>query len=490
MATTANLRPRPPRRGPSTVRPASFARPTHPRTAPPSRTAAPVRPRAPPIARPFTPMPHQSIDLARPTFSPGRGHGRRSANVTYASPAFREASQAARQARSMNDRLGRDTPSSSRRRVRLPSENSDSDDQPLAQRLRHRAPHPRQDLGPSTIPSPSPIATVAPPLPPIATPTPIPSPADAPLASPEVQVEPPLAQPSTSQQPQSTKVGPSHRPLSSTSPPEPSHMPPSTPSRSAAGPSGLAVGPSQPPPPIPLYYRTIAPSEVELQSRKDVPTSSLTMKGRLSTLWEKSMHQMELLPPPAQMDRFSELYIKACAKSLIINESFHAVHHQNKMLRDKVTELELQLNNPAQASHALRAEVKDLTRRKNHLEVSLAISNHELKGLKEEKRQVDTVHQQRMDQQALVHQRAVDQLTQKLRAAETLAQEQDKKLKSQAAQLTSQAAELLVARMNWLRPGLLQKEYLQPWPFIKKERMTAINRAALCTCVLQNFVHK
>ncbi|XP_042423363.1 nucleosome-remodeling factor subunit BPTF-like [Zingiber officinale] len=314
-----------------------------------------------------------------------------------------------------------------------------------SQRLRRRAPDPILDSGPSTIPPPPPIATTTPPLPTAVTPTSIPSQADAPAPS-EVQVEPPLAQPSPSQQHQSTEASPSNRPSPATSPPEPSRVPPSAPSGSAAGPSGSAVGPSQPPPPVPLYYRTTAPSEAELQSRQDVPTSSLTMKGCLATLWEESMHQMELLLPPSQMDRFSELYIKACAESLMINQSFHAIHHQNKMLRDKVTELELQLNNSAQASHALRAEVKDLTKKKNYLEVSLALANHELKGVKEEKSQVDVVHHQCMDQQSLVHQRAVDQLTQKLCAAETLAQEWDKKLKSQATQLTSQAAEVLTAR--------------------------------------------
>ncbi|XP_042380265.1 proline-rich receptor-like protein kinase PERK8 [Zingiber officinale] len=337
----------------------------------------------------------------------------------------------------MNDCADRDAPSSSRRRVRLPSDDSDSDYRPLAQRLRRRAPHPVPDLGPSVIPSPSPpVATASPPSPPIATPTPVPSQTDAPPAPPEAQVEPPLAQPSTSPQHQSTEAGPSHRPSPVTLPPEPSPVLPSPPFGSAVGPSGSTAGPSQPPPLVPLYYLTTAPSEAGLQSRCDVPTSSLTMKDRLATLWDESMHQMELLPPLAQMDRFSELYIK----------SFHAVHRQNKMLRNKVTELELQLNNPAQASHTLRAEVKDLTKRKNSLKVSLAISNQELKGLKEEKSQVEVVHQQRMDQQTLEHQRAIDQLTQKLRAAEPLAQEQDKKLKSQATQLTSQVAELLATR--------------------------------------------
>ncbi|XP_042400881.1 proline-rich receptor-like protein kinase PERK10 [Zingiber officinale] len=199
VASPTNPRPRLPRRAPSTARPAFSAHPIHRRTAPASRPAAPVRPRALPTARPFTPTPLQSINPPRPTSSPGRGRGRRSSNVPYANPAFREASQAASQARSVNDCLDRDAPSSSRRRVRLPSEESDSDDQPLAQRLRRRAPNPSQDVRPSAVPPPSPpVATTTPP---IATATPIPSQADATPTPPEVMTEPPLAQPSPSQQP-------------------------------------------------------------------------------------------------------------------------------------------------------------------------------------------------------------------------------------------------------------------------------------------------
>ncbi|XP_042396476.1 wiskott-Aldrich syndrome protein homolog 1-like [Zingiber officinale] len=278
VASPTNPRPRLPRRASSTVRPTSSARPTRPRTAPTSRPVALVRPWAPPIARPFTPTPLQSINPSRPTSSPGRGRGRRSANVPYASPAFREASQAAHQARSVNDRLDRDAPSSSRRRIRLPSEDSDSDDQPLAQRLRRRAPDPLRDVGPFDVPPP-PVATTTPPSPPIATPTPIPSQADAPLAPPVVPTEPLLAQPSTSQQPQSTEAGPSHRPSPATSPLELSQVPPSAPSGSATGPSSSAAGPSQPPPLVPHYYHTTAPFETELRSRQDVLTCSLTMKG-------------------------------------------------------------------------------------------------------------------------------------------------------------------------------------------------------------------
>ncbi|XP_042443823.1 formin-like protein 13 [Zingiber officinale] len=234
------------------------------------------------------------------------------------------------------------------------------------------------------------------------TPPPIPSQADVSPDPPAIPVEPPTAQPSPPAQPptqpstsphyQSTEADPLRRSPPATSPPEPSPVPPLAPSGSAAGPSNSVEGPSQPLPPAPLYYRTTAPSEAGLQSRRDVPTSSLIMKGRLATVWEESKRQMELLPPLAQMDRFSELYIKVCAESLTVNQSFHVAHHQNKMLQDKVAKLELQLSNLAQASHALRAEVKALTRKKNSLEVSLTISDQKLKGLREEKSQVEVVH--------------------------------------------------------------------------------------------------
>ncbi|XP_042465837.1 classical arabinogalactan protein 9-like [Zingiber officinale] len=212
------------------------------------------------------------------------------------------------------------------------------------------------DPGPSTIPSPSPpLATASLPSSPITAQAPIPSQAnippdpstvlvEPPLAQPsppEVQVDPSLVQPAASQQPQRVEAGPSQHPSPATSPPEPSPVPPSAPSGSAAGPSSSVAGPSQSPPPVPLYYH---------------------------------------VSPMSQ----------ACAESLIVNQSFHAVHCQHKMLQDKVTELELQLNNPTQASYALRAEIKALTR-KNSLE------------------------------QALEHQRAMDQLAQKLCAGETLA---------------------------------------------------------------------
>ncbi|XP_042437187.1 putative uncharacterized protein DDB_G0290521 [Zingiber officinale] len=219
----------------------------------------------------------------------------------------------------------------------------------------------------STIPSPSPpFATTSPPSPPITTQAPVPSRTDVPPAPTAIPMDLPTAQhspsaqpptqPSMSSQHPSTEDDPSRRSSPVTSPPEPSPVPPSAPSGSAAGPSNSAAGPSQPPPPVHLHYHTSTPSETGLQSRRDVPISSLTMKGHLSIVWEESRHQMQLLPPLAQMDRFSELYIK-----------------------DKITELELQLNDPVQASHALRAEIKALTKKKNSLEVSLAQANRALK---------------------------------------------------------------------------------------------------------------
>ncbi|XP_042443837.1 proline-rich receptor-like protein kinase PERK10 [Zingiber officinale] len=270
MTASANPRLSHPLRASSTSRPASYA---SPRTLSTSQPAAFVHPQASLTAGPSAPRHPQSINPSRPTSSPGRGCGRRSANVTYASPAFREASQAARWARSVNDLSSQDTPSSSRRRARPPSEDSDSDDQPLAHRFRNRATNPSRNLGHSPVPHPSP---------PVAMTTPIPSQVDAPPNPPEVPAEPPLAQPSPPQQHRSTEAGPSRRLSPATSPPEPSSAPPSAPSSSAAG-------PSQPPPPGYHHYRTTTPSEAGLRSRQDVPTSTLKMKGYLATLWEESI---------------------------------------------------------------------------------------------------------------------------------------------------------------------------------------------------------
>ncbi|XP_042380160.1 formin-like [Zingiber officinale] len=388
------------------------------------------------------------------------GFGGGTDNVSFAVPAFREASQAARRARATNERLSQDALSPSRRRARLPSDDSDSDDQPLAQRRRRRAPRPVSDSGPSFVPSPPPNAAASLP-PPYVTPPPIPSPVNDPPIPSVTQVEPPLAQPSTSQQTQGDEAVPSECP-SIIPPVVPPQGPSSAPSNSPADPSALPssiAGPSDPSHLTYHSYCTSVPSEGRLWSRTDVPTSSLKMKGRLAILWEESVQHMDSLPPSALMDKFAELYIKlnfeafrtACAESLKVNNSFHAIYHQNKVLRDQVAELELQLNDPAQGSHALRAKIEDLTRQKNSLETSLAQANHELKDLQEKQSQVDLKHQQSIDQQCF--QRAMEQLTQKLRVAETLSQNQDQKLKSQEAllksqetQLTSQATELATAQ--------------------------------------------
>ncbi|XP_042415225.1 proline-rich protein 36-like [Zingiber officinale] len=268
------------------------------------------------------------------------GLGGRIGNAPLASPAFREASQAACRARATNERLSQNAPTPSRRRARSSSDNSDSDNQPLSQRRRRRAPHPMSDSGPSSIPSPPPIAAASPPSPQV-TPRPIPSHVADPPTSSNNQAEPPLAHPSTSQHAHDNKASPSERP--STIPPAVPHQgPSSTPSGATAEPSappGSAAGPSGPPLLIYQNYYTTLPYEEQLWSQTDVPTSSLKIKGRLATLWEESLRHMDSLPPPDQIDQFAELYIKARAESLIVNHSFHTTHYQNKMLRDHVAEL-------------------------------------------------------------------------------------------------------------------------------------------------------
>ncbi|XP_042416043.1 SH3 domain-containing protein C23A1.17-like [Zingiber officinale] len=296
--------------------------------------------------------------------------------------------------------------------ARSPSDDSDSDDQPLSQRRRRRAPRVIPDSSPSSLPSP-PHATDFTPSHQV-TPPPIPSHVDGPPILSSNQAEPPLAQPFSAQHAQGDEVGPSTRPSVTPPPPaEPSQGPSSAPSGATAEPSatpGSAAGPSGPPPlttepsatpssaagpsgPPPLTYQdycTTFPSEAQLWSQTDVPTNSLKMKDTSGIF---------------------------------------------------------------QASHALRAEIKSLTTRKNSLEVSLALTEHELEELQEKQSQADNVHQQSMNQQALEHQRVMDQLVQKLRAAETLMHDQDQKLKSQEVllksretQLTSQATKLTTAR--------------------------------------------
>ncbi|XP_042426154.1 vegetative cell wall protein gp1-like [Zingiber officinale] len=377
-ASLTNPPLRPAQRGSSAARPSLLAPPTHsrtaraprsttparpwaarpPRPATPVRPQAPARPRAPCMVRPTPPTPLPSVTPLRAPYILGQslggrpmGLGRRTGNVSLASPAFRDASQAARRARAINERLSQNTPTPSRHRARSSSDDSDSDDQPLSQRRRRRAPHPMSDPVPSSIPSP--LNAAASPTPPQATPPSIPSHvADPPTLS-SNQAEPPLVHPATSQNVQDNEAGPSERP--STIPSAMPHQgPSSTPFDTTVEPSappGSAAGPSGPPPLIYQNYYITLPSEAPLWSQTDVPTSSLKIKGHLATLWEESLWHMNSLPPPAQMDQFAELYVKACAESLIMNHSFHATHYQNKMLRDHVAELELQLNDPAQANH-------------------------------------------------------------------------------------------------------------------------------------------
>ncbi|XP_042472149.1 WAS/WASL-interacting protein family member 2-like [Zingiber officinale] len=222
-ASLANPPPRLARRGSSGARPAPLACATRLRTARPPRPVGPVRSRATPTVHPrptatsqsAPSVPLQSMDPPPPIYIPGRGLGRRFANVPQASPAFREASQVARQTRFANDRLGQDAPSSTRRRARSSSDDSDSDDQPLARRRRHRAPRPVSGSDPSSVPSP-PVAAASSPRH-TATPPPIPSWVNDLHTPPDTQAKPPLVHPSTSQQPQGGEADPSDRPPPATS---------------------------------------------------------------------------------------------------------------------------------------------------------------------------------------------------------------------------------------------------------------------------------
>ncbi|XP_042380430.1 transcription elongation regulator 1-like [Zingiber officinale] len=327
--------------------------------------------------------------------------------------------------------------------------------------------------GPSSIPSPPPNAATSPPSPHVA-PPPIPSHVVDPPTSSNNQAKSPLAHLSTSQHAQDDEAGPLERPstIPPAVPPQGHSSAPSCATVEPSTPPGSAAGPSGPPPLSYQNYCTTLPSEEQLWSQTDVPTSSLKIKGRLATLWEESLHHMDSLTPPAQMDQFAELYVK-------------------------VAELELQLNDPAQASHALRAEIKDLTKKKNSLEVSLAITDHKLRDLQEKQSHTDSVHQQSMNQQALEHQRAMDQLTQKLHAVEALVQDQDQKLKSQEAllksqetQLTSQATELSTARSELAQARATTEGVSTALAIYREGRTIAAYKIVLCICVLQSFVHR
>ncbi|XP_042423638.1 vegetative cell wall protein gp1-like [Zingiber officinale] len=202
-------------RAPRSTIPASPRAARPPRPATPVRPRAPARPRAPRTARPTPPTPLPSVSPPRAPYIPGQGLGERhtglggrTGNVSLASPAFIEASQAARRARATNERVSQNAPTSSRRRARSSSDDSDSDDQPLSQRRRRRAPRPMSDSGPSSIPS-SPPNAAASPTSPQATPPSIPSHVADPPTSSNNQAEPPLAHPTTSQHTHDNEVGPS-----------------------------------------------------------------------------------------------------------------------------------------------------------------------------------------------------------------------------------------------------------------------------------------
>ncbi|XP_042404758.1 uncharacterized protein LOC121994950 [Zingiber officinale] len=169
--------------------------------------------------------------------------------------------------------------------------------------------------------------------------------------------------------------------------------------------------------------------------RHDAPTSLLMMRGCLGSLWAESMSQMASAPPLVQMDRFSKSWAKTHAESLVLNQSFHALHHESKELRERVSELELQLNDPAQASYALRAEIQALTNQTNRQKSSLRQVKDELRAMREERATSEAGYQQQ-----LVHQ------AQETQSKDTLLQEKNNRLEVQAAQLEAQGAELRALR--------------------------------------------
>ncbi|XP_042405129.1 uncharacterized protein LOC121995460 [Zingiber officinale] len=228
--------------------------------------------------------------------------------------------------------------------------------------------------------------------------------------------------------------GDRHDPVPTEPVPEPSPAPP-----------GADTGPSQPSSSARHHYRTTISSEAALARRHDVPTSLLIMKGCLGSLWAESMSQMYSASPLSQMDRFSKSWVKTHAESLVLNQSFHALHHESKELRERVSELELQLNDPAQASYALRAEIQALTNQTNRQKSSLVQVKDELRAMREERTASEAGYQQQLAHQA-----------QEIQSKDTLLQEKNKKLEAQAAQLETQAAELgaLKAELSQSRAAL------------------------------------
>ncbi|XP_042466350.1 MAP7 domain-containing protein 1-like [Zingiber officinale] len=186
-----------------------------------------------------------------------------------------------------------------------------------------------------------------------------------------------------------------------TAPTEPVPEPPPAP--------GSDADPSRPSSSARHRYRTTIPSEAALARRHDAPTSLLMMKGCLGSLWAESMSQMGSAPPLVQMD--------------------------SKELRERVSELELQLNDPAQASYALRAEIQALTNQTDRQKKSLSQVKDELRAVKEERAASEAGYQQQLAHQA-----------QEIQSKDTLPQERNQKLEVQAAQLETQAAELRALR--------------------------------------------
>ncbi|XP_042400936.1 uncharacterized protein LOC121990961 [Zingiber officinale] len=104
-------------------------------------------------------------------------------------------------------------------------------------------------------------------------------------------------------------------------------------------------------------------------------------------------------------------------------------------LWERVSELELQLNDPAQASYALRAEIQALTNQTDRQKRSLIQVKDELRAMREERAASEAGYQQQLAHQA-----------REIQSKDTLLQEKNNKLEVQAAQLETQGAELEALR--------------------------------------------
>ncbi|XP_042465630.1 translation initiation factor IF-2-like [Zingiber officinale] len=153
-------------------------------------------------------------------------------------------------------------------------------------------------------------------------------------------------------------------------------------------PLGADADPSQPSSSARHRYRTTIPSEAAIAQRPDAPTSLLMMKGCLG---------------------------------------------------------KLQLNDPAQASYALRVEIQALTNQTDRQRRSLTQVKNELRAVREERAASEAGYQQQLAYQA-----------QELQSKDTLLQERGERLEVQAAQLETQAAELraLKAELSQSRAAL------------------------------------